>query len=411
MWALARYEAAKSSQFLASNEMNDFNRTAAGPPDRTTNEQQTMTIKAHAHRKPPHSISSLIVVSLISLPIPAMAGQVLATRGYVFTANENGNSVSRVSLASGKIDTQLLPIEPHNVQITPDGTKLLVVGSPVASDSEEHGGGQHDQVSMPMNGGGIDMSMPTDAGGELLVLDPRDLTAPPLEIAVGNHPAHVVTDSEGRRAFVTNAEDDTISVVDVAAGRLTGTIPTGDYPHGLRLSPDGLQLLVANVQDGSVSLFDLRKLTETARIPVGKAPVQVAFLPDGSRAYVSLRDEDAVAVLDLVTKSVIGRISVGNGPIQLFATPDSRKVFVANQGTAIAPDNTVSVIDVTSGSVVATLKGDTGPHGVAMSTDGALAFITNVNAGTLSVVDTQKQTIVKSYPVGAGPNGVTYLND
>lgn len=355
---------------------------------------------SQANRKRLSSISCVIFVGLIALPIPAMAKQAFAMRGYVFTANESGNSVSRVDLASGKVDSQTLPIEPHNVQITPDGRKLLVVGSPMDAEGMGHGGEMHGQMSMPMS-----------AGGELLLLDPTDLTAPPIEIAVGNHPAHVVTDSEGRRAFVTNAEDDTISVVDLAAGRVTGTLPTGDYPHGLRPSPNGRQLLVANVQDGTVSLFDIRKLTEIARIPVGKAPVQVAFLPNGKRAYVSLRDEDAVAIIDLESTSVIGRIAVGDSPIQLFATPDSRKVIVANQGTAEAPDDTVSVIDVTSGSVVATLKGDTGPHGVAMSSDGALAFVTNVNAGTLSVINTQAPAIVKTYPVGAGPNGVTYLNN
>ena len=345
-------------------------------------------------------IAGIVLAGLLTLPVPAIAEQNLMVRGHVFTANEGGNSVSRVDLASAEVAPLPLPIEPHNVQVTPDGTRLLVVGSPVATDGNEHGSGGHGQMSMPMG-----------AGGRLLVLNPSDLTVPPLEIAVGNHPAHVVTDPESRRAFVTNAEDDTISVVDLAAGRVTGTIPAGDYPHGLRSSPDGRQLLVANVQGGTVSLFDLEKLTEIARIPVGKAPVQVAFLPNGSRAYVSLRDEDAVAVIDLASKSVIGRIAVGDGPIQLFATPDSRKVIVANQGTTEKPDNAVSVIDVASGSVEATLRGDVGPHGVAVSTDGALAFVTNVNAGTLSVINTQEPSIVKTYPVGAGPNGVTYLSN
>ncbi|MGE0651724.1 MAG: YncE family protein, partial [Alphaproteobacteria bacterium] len=258
-------------------------------------------------------LSGLILAGMLILPLPAIAQQAPA-QGYVFTANETGNSVSRVDLATGAVSTLPLPIAPHNVQVTPDMRKLLVVGAPMASGSE-HSGAGHGQMQMPVRMTGA---------GQLLVLDPLDLQAAPVVIAVGNHPAHVVADGDGRRAFVTNSEDDTITVVDLVAGRVTHTLPAGDYPHGLRLSPDGRQSLVANVADGTVSLFDAETLDEITRIPVGKAPVQVGFLPDGARAYVSLRDEDAVAVIDLASRTVIGRIPVGDGPIQLYATPDGR---------------------------------------------------------------------------------------
>lgn len=50
-----------------------------------------------------------------------------------------------------------------------------------------------------------------------------------------------------------------------------------------------------------------------------------------------------------------------------------------------------------------------GAHGVVVSTDGALAFVTNVNDGTLSVIDTASNEVVATHKVGAGPNGVTYM--
>lgn len=337
------------------------------------------------------SLAALALTALLGVPGLALAQQAAGTTGQVFTADELGNSVSRVDLATGEVTTVPLPVTPHNVQATPDMDKLLIVGSPVEA-GHGAGGGHGDAAN----------------AGRLLVLDQLVLDAAPVEIEIGTHPAHVVTDREGGRAFATNAGDDTISVVDLASRTVT-SIPAGDYPHGLRLSPDGRHLLVANVEGGSVSLFDTGTLAEVARIPVGAAPVQVAFLPDGSRAYVSLRDEDAVAVIDLATREVTARIPVGDGPIQLYATPDGGKVFVANQGSEAAPSNEVSVIDVASGSVVATVKAGMGAHGVSVSTDGTLAFVTNVNDGTLSVIDTASNEVVATHTVGAGPNGVTYL--
>lgn len=338
-------------------------------------------------------LAALALTALLGVPGMALAQQAAATNGLVFTADEHGNSVSRVDLATGEVTTVPLSVTPHNVQVTPDMKQLLLVGSPAMAGHGDGNSGDHGDTGM---------------AGRLLVLDPLALDAAPVEIEVGNHPAHVVTDREGGRAFVTNAEDDTISVVDLASRKVT-SIPAGDYPHGLRLSPDGRHLLVANVEGGSVSLFDTEMLAEVARIPVGAAPVQVAFLPDGSRAYVSLRDEDAVAVIDLATREATARIPVGDGPIQLFATPDGGRVFVANQGTETAPSDEVSVIDVASNAVIATVKAGMGAHGVSISTDGALAFVTNVNDGTLSVIDTASNEVVATHTVGAGPNGITYL--
>jgi len=288
----------------------------------------------------PHQLLRLAASGLVWLCAASFA--LAQTTGFVFTADEAANSVSRIDLSTGKVDTVPLPLSPHNVDISGPGRPLLVVGPGVMA---EHGEEEH---SAGMEGHG--------EAGLLAVLDPIDLSQPPRAlISVGEHPAHVVALKDGSVAFVTNAGEDTVGVVDLAAGKMIERMPTGKYPHGMRLSPDEQFLLVANVEDASVSLIDVATRAETARIPVGRAPVQVGFLPDGLRAFVSLRDEDAVAVIDLTSREVTARIPVGRGPIQLHATPDGRHVVVANQGSDAVPDNRVSVVDVATGSVVARL--------------------------------------------------------
>lgn len=315
--------------------------------------------------------------------------------GFVFTADEAANTVSRIDLSTGQVETVPLPIVPHNVDIRGKGQPLLLVG-PMA----EHGMGGQGMAGMENLG----------EAGLLAVLDPLDLAKPPSAlIPVGEHPAHVVALADGSTAFVSNAGEDTVGVIDLKAGQMVARIPTGAYPHGMRLSPDQASLLVANVKDGSVSLIDVATRTETARIPVGKAPVQVGFLPDGSRAYVSLRDEDAVAVIDLAQRQVTARIPVGRGPIQLHASSDGRYVFVADQGSKERPDNRVSVIEVARGEVVAMIETGTAAHGIDISEDGQSVFVTNVGDGTVSEIDIATLTVSATYHVGEGPNGVAYL--
>lgn len=317
-----------------------------------------------------------------------------AMTGIVYTADERGNSISAIDLASGKVKIVPVSVSPHNVQATSDGRRLLIVGEPA---SDGHG---HSEASAT--------HAAKEAQGRLLVFDAGKLaSAPAISIEVGKHPAHVVVDSAGQLAFVTLAGDNALAVVDLARKRVVRTVGTGRYPHGLRVSPQGREIYVANVEDGSVSVIDTTALTEVARIPVGRAPVQIGFTPDGSRAYVSLRDENSVAIIDTSMRAKVGTIAVGRGPIQVHATPDGRSVYVANQGSEAEPDDTVSVIEVESGRVVDTIRTGKGAHGVAVSNDG-LVFITNIVDATVAVIDTASRSVVKTYRVGKGPNGITF---
>lgn len=318
------------------------------------------------------------------------------TSGFVYTADEYGNSVSAIDVTDGQVETFPVAISPHNLQISADGSRLFAVGDPATTEGHGHAeSGQETEME--------------GMSGLLLVFDPDKLASGPLaSIEVGEHPAHVVVDEAGSRAFVTLAEENAVAVVDLARQKVAQTIPTGAYPHGLRLSPDGRTAYVANVEDGSVSVLDTAKLTEIARIPVGKAPVQVGFTPDGSQVFVSLRDENKVAVIDTATGKLLGRIDVGRNPIQVFATPDGQFVYVANQGTKDEPADTVSVINVATRSVVDTIRTGAGAHGVVISGDGRSVFITNIAAGTVSMIDAGNRSVVKEFAVGKGPNGVTF---
>ncbi len=360
------------------------------------------TIHHHAVKIHRRSLVVALTAAAIAWGSAGMAQTVAAlpAGGMVFTADEYSSTLSRIDLANGDVTTVTATIVPHNVQISPDGSLLLAVGL-AAGSGDEHGGEQTPGSMEGMEGMG--------GGGELVLFDPQDLAAGPMaRIPVGMHPAHVITDIDGKRAFVTNAEDDTLSVIDLASREVISTVATGDYPHGQRTSPDGRVIWVANVNSGNVSVIDTSTLKEVARIDVGVTPVQVGFLPDGSRVYVSLRDKNSVAVIDTKTQTVIATVEVGRGPIQLHATPDGRFVYVANQGTEASPDDTVSVIDVATNSVTATIRTGRGAHGVAVSGDGKDVFVTNMFDGTVSVIDVASQTVLANIPVGEGASGITY---
>lgn len=310
--------------------------------------------------------------------------------GTVFTANERDATISAIDLATGNVSSVRIPIAPHNVDSAAGGRLLLAVGA----DEAGHRGGGH-----------------RDDPGRVIVLEPVPGSAPRIiaEIPAGRHPAHVVADRAGQRAFLTDSGANALLIVGLEEQRVLSAIRTGDYPHGLRLSPDSREAWVANVKDGTVSVVDVAAGREVARIPVGPSPVQVGFVPDGSRVFVSLRGTDAVAEINPATRQVVRRIPVGPGPVQVFATPDGRFVYVANEGTRAAPGTTASVIDVTAGRVVATIETGRGAHGVVVCADSSRAFVTNLFDDTVAEIDVAAQTVLRRFRVGRAPNGVTWI--
>ena len=357
----------------------------------------------------PSKYGSFVKIAVLALTLGVSAGFVAGVQsqgrlspeaasateaGFVYTANERANSISVIDLGAGKVTAVLIDISPHNVQASPGG-KILVVGMPAGVHGHAPGAGQHGEV--------------VAGRGRLLVLDSKVPGSEGLvDIEVGRAPAHVVVDGQGRFAFVTNAQDNNVSVVEVKEARVVGTIATGASPHGLRISPDGSEVYVANTGDNSVSVIDVAARREVTRVPVGKAPAQVGFTPDGRRVYVSSTVENSVTVIDTAQRKAISTVNVGRKPIQVYATPDGRFVYVANEGTSENPDNRTSVIDATTNQVVATVETGKGAHGVVVSDDGSRAFIANAVDNTVSVIDTATQKVIRTFKVGEGSGGITF---
>ena len=328
----------------------------------------------------------LISASLLLAFSLAATSALAAPSGTVFTANERDNSISQITLVDGKVATIPLEISPHNVQVSTDGKRLLAVGMNIHAG--HHGSGQ--------------------GGGELQVFDLPLASKPSMVLPVAGHPGHVVTDRDGKLAFVTDADNNAVQVYALDSRQQIASIKTGSYPHGLRLSPDGSSLYVANVKSDSVSVIDVTSLQETGRIAVGNAPVQVGFAADGRQAYVSLSAENALGLIDTASRKLSGKVTVGRNPIQMYATPDGSKVFVANQGSSKQPDNRVSVVDPAAGKAIAEVPTGNGAHGVTISSDGQYVFVSNIESGTMSVIDSRQHRVVSTYQVGAGPNGISY---
>ena len=120
---------------------------------------------------------------------------------------------------------------------------------------------------------------------------------------------------------------------------LAATIPVGIFPSGVAVTPDGSTVYVTNFQNNTVSVIATASNTVTATIPVGNNPFGVTASPDGSTVYVANEGDNTVSVIGEVTATIPGfsqpvAFGVFIGPPPVLATPPSG---TACNGCSTAP--------------------------------------------------------------------------
>lgn len=106
-------------------------------------------------------------------------------------------------------------------------------------------------------------------------------------ITVGAHPTDMVMNKKGTLLYVANAEDNSVSVIDIENSKLSETLNAALYPEALpgsttnavALSTDEKTLYIANADNNCLSIFDV-SVPGVARskgyIPTGWYPTSIA---------------------------------------------------------------------------------------------------------------------------------------
>ena len=91
---------------------------------------------------------------------------------------------------------------------------------------------------------------------------------------------------------------------------------------------------------------------------------------------------------------------------QALVAPDGRFVYVT-----IFTAGSVTVVDTLKQAVLKSIPNVGGGMGIAATPDGRHVLVTNELDGTLAVIDTVNQAIAKIIPVGKFPTGVAVTSD
>ena len=159
----------------------------------------------------------------------------------LFTPNLEGKSVSIIDRATGAVKVIPFDHPGYGIDITPDGKQVWVSGGDLAvidtaskeviarvKASEAETG----RLRITADGTKVVLALEKS----LAVYDARSrwlIGQVPLPVA----PKVLALSGDGRRAFLTNPEDHSMSVVDLVSLRMVKTVPTGRKPDGIAWAP------------------------------------------------------------------------------------------------------------------------------------------------------------------------------
>ncbi len=223
--------------------------------------------------------------------------------------------------------------------------------------------------------------------------------------------------------LIVNRDSNDIAFMDIKTHKIIGSVFLGRNvnPHMASMSPDGRWVVTGGSSSNKAYIIDVPTLTVVKEIPVDFAPEHLAFSPDGRYYYQGNPAGDSVSIIDMVSMTEIKRVRGFAEPLNITFTPDGSKAYIGNYGA-----HWVGVIDVTRQELLKKIYvgfvpeisnldpdrylGDIkGISNASISNDGRFLYAADGDLGTVSVIDTREDKVIKKIRVGADPWRV-YMN-
>jgi YVTN family beta-propeller protein len=218
-------------------------------------------------------------------------------------------------------------------------------------------------------------------------------------------------DLNGYYVVVMN-RDSTVTVVDpqFASGtaRVVATIQLASPGKDWQFTGDQKLLFVGMPLSGKVAVIDTTSWRVTRNVEVGPGIDRLLMQPDGRRLWIAYGDgaNSGVAAIDAADLQLRGRVQVGAGPHDIAFSGDGHTVFVSNTGAG-----TVSVMDTAKESKAFEIHTGRAPAAIAFSNKSGFAYVTDAQDGTVGIVDGARGVIVTTIHTESGVGAIRFAPD
>ena len=289
--------------------------------------------------------------------------------------------------------------------------------------------------------------VPNSESDTVDVIDPRTFRVVE-HFHVGSLPQHVTPSWDLRTLYVDNDKGNSLTPIDPRTGKPEGRTIAVTDPYNLYFTPDGRSAIVVAERlarldfraphsfrlqqslavpcrgvdhmdftadgrfavascefSGQLVRIDLRRrrVTGTLRLRPGAMPQDVKLAPDGRIFYVADMMSGGIWEINARMSKILGFVRTGTGAHGLYPSRDARFLYVSNRNAG-----TVSVVSFRSHRVVRTWRI---PHGTpdmgGVSVDGRVLWLSGRYSHEVYAIDTRNGKLLARIPVGSGPHGLS----
>ena len=243
-----------------------------------------------------------------------------------------------------------------------------------------------------------------------------------------------------------------VNFIDTATNSVKHVTYVGRSPHEAFFTTDGKEVWVVVRGENYVSVLDGTTYEEKTRITVPNGPGMTIFSPDGKYGYVCSSFTPETDVITVADHRIVGKVPQAS-PFcpNIAATPDSKQVWFTLKDTGktqvfdaqppfallktldtgpitnhvnivrnangmfayitIGGLNEVKVFRTDNFAQVATIPVGSLPHGIWPSGDGTRVYVGLENEDKLAAIDTLKNQVIATSPVGQAPQALVYVPD
>lgn len=211
--------------------------------------------------------------------------------------------------------------------------------------------------------------------------------------------------AEGRRSifWLRNPLGETREVFEFGTGK--------DGSHMLAVSPDARTAWTTDLGSRTVTRIDLRTRRAPLSVTVGEEPEGISLSPDGRTLWVSARGSNKAFALDPQTMEVRQAVATRRFPLRIAVRPQGDVAV-----TSDLQDGSLSVIDTATAKVIRTIA-VSGPAEaqtrfqvtILWSDDGKRIYVAETASDTVAEVDYASGTVLRRLRGGEGGDGMAIL--
>ena len=134
------------------------------------------------------------------------------------------------------------------------------------------------------------------------------------------------------KLYVTNSQEDDITVIDLSNFKGIHLIKVGADVHGVCAPAIGDRVFTTIESDHTLKVIDTATDRVLDAIPLTGRPNQCASTPDGHYVGVPIRDRNSIDIVDMMQKKIVKVLPVA-APHNCYNADNNHEMFVSSMGS------------------------------------------------------------------------------